>query len=1133
MLAPPTTRIGNRYQLLERLGTGGMGTVFRAYDQLTGETAALKRVLTSPMQPATPSLRLTLAREFQALATLRHPHVIAVQDYGFDHEQQPYFTMELLPNARLFTDGAQFLPLPAKIDRLLKLLQALVYIHRRGIIHRDLKPGNVLLSNQQVKVLDFGLATVTDQRETPSGTLAYMAPELLRGEPATVASDLFAVGVMAYELLAGWHPFGRSSSLADAILHQEPDCTYLEAPPTVTAVLQKLLTKAPGQRYADAAATIQALCQAANLPPLAETEATRDSFLQAAPFIGREAELNQLETALAATMAGTGSAWLVRGESGIGKTRLLQELRTRALVRGVFVLRGLANPSGGAYHVWRELLRPFLLLAQPDDLEAAVLQAIVPDLETLLGRPIPPAPPIKAKAAQTRLHLTVADLLRRDSSRQPLLLLLEDLHWLDAPGLELLNSVVRLCANTAVLFIGSYRPGEQANLPRQLPDFALLPLTRLPNQQIANLCTAVLGENGRQPELIDFLHRETEGNTFFIIEVMRALAETTGRLDQIAGMPLPLSIFAGGMQRMVQRRLQRVSPAAQQVLITAAVAGRQIDLPLLGHLFPETDLDEWLTICANAAVLERPDGSLNWQFSHDKLRDGLLAQLDAANKQHQHQQIGAAIEKVYAHDLPLHAGTLATHFGQAGQVAKQRRYLHLAGQTAQAGFANEAAIEFYLQLLPLLDDPQERIAVLLQLGDVLHFVGKLDDAENRLQEALALARESSDQPSMARCNLQLGRLWHGRSAFPKALTFLAEAVTIFTAVNNPDGLCETQTVIGECYYYQGRYSEAEAALNHSLALAHELNNQQKIAAALNHLGRVAFDQGDYELARKRYEESLTYSQALDDKVKMATTINNLGILASYRGDVTTTRTHYEKALAIRREIGDRAGVGASLNNLGILARDAGEYDKAISLYQEALRIDTEIGDKRAMAYPLKNLGVVALDLEKYDEAHDYYARALALRQEVGDKWGVVSVLSSMGDVASAQKRYSQAAHFYGTSLRLNQEIGDQSHNMHNLYGLASVAANQPPRREENLRRAAKIIGFLQGALPETGIMPQVWLQQEYDDLYRAVQAALDEAVYAACWQEGKAMSLAEAVAYALEDLPAPEPSGMQASKLAA
>src|SRR5690606_24990023 len=144
--------------------------------------------------------------EFQALAALRHPGVITVRDYGFDQEQLPYFTMEILPQARPITTVGERLGENGRIQLLLHLLTTLIYVHRCGIIHRDLKPGNVLVDSQgNVKVLDFGLALTPGTAPLPSGTLAYMAPELLQGGTATVASDLYAVGLMAYELLAGWH----------------------------------------------------------------------------------------------------------------------------------------------------------------------------------------------------------------------------------------------------------------------------------------------------------------------------------------------------------------------------------------------------------------------------------------------------------------------------------------------------------------------------------------------------------------------------------------------------------------------------------------------------------------------------------------------------------------------------------------------------------------------------------------------------------------------------------------------------------------------------------------------------------------------------------------------------------------
>src|SRR5258706_15531538 len=147
--------------------------------------------------------RLALAEEFQLLASLRHPNIISVLDYGFD-DGNPYFTMELLDHAQTILECGRGQPLAAQVGLLVQVLQALAYLHRRGVIHHDLKPGNVLVTGEQVKLLDFGLSVMRKQRSddggTTSGTLAYLAPEVLSGLPSDETSDLYAVGVIAYEL---------------------------------------------------------------------------------------------------------------------------------------------------------------------------------------------------------------------------------------------------------------------------------------------------------------------------------------------------------------------------------------------------------------------------------------------------------------------------------------------------------------------------------------------------------------------------------------------------------------------------------------------------------------------------------------------------------------------------------------------------------------------------------------------------------------------------------------------------------------------------------------------------------------------------------------------------------------------
>src|SRR2546429_4090333 len=189
---PGFRSIGARYQLINELGRGGMGTVYRALDRLTGRVVTLKRlrILDAPSAEASlAEARLTLAREFRLLASLRHPNIVSVLDYGFDQDRMPFFTMDLEENALTIVEAGHGQPLAVQVDLLVQTLRALVYLHRHGIIHRDLKPGNVIVVDDQVKVLDFGLSIYHDAVETRAGhwagTVLYMAPAVLPGDPVT------------------------------------------------------------------------------------------------------------------------------------------------------------------------------------------------------------------------------------------------------------------------------------------------------------------------------------------------------------------------------------------------------------------------------------------------------------------------------------------------------------------------------------------------------------------------------------------------------------------------------------------------------------------------------------------------------------------------------------------------------------------------------------------------------------------------------------------------------------------------------------------------------------------------------------------------------------------------------------
>ncbi|PSM30756.1 serine/threonine-protein kinase [Haliangium sp. UPWRP_2] len=451
------------------VGEGGMGAVFRATHRLSGRTVALK-MLGRQRRGSTPGdsderaqLLLALAREFETLSSLHHPNVIQVLDYGFDSELGAYFTMELLAAPRVLTDEARGKSLTEKVGLVAQLLRALSYMHRRGIIHRDLKPSNVLCVQDTVKVMDFGLATKAKNPTEVAGTLEYLAPELWYGAGASVASDLYSVGVILFELLTGKRPFQSETQALAALLMTSaalsptsltpaeagatlmPDqvqaVTQERPPPVVEGPLQpivaQLLAEKPEARYQSALAVLRDLSLALGIALPVETAETRESFLQASELVGRDAELRELLRHLGQCTTGQGSAFLLGGESGVGKSRLCDELKAQAQVRGVTVLRGQADRHTGGLDLFAPALRTLCLAEPLTDLEASILKPLLPDLPQLLRRPLPDAPELSTQAARMRLLLAMEQVLL--GSQTPRLLLLEDLHWAQPDSLELLR----------------------------------------------------------------------------------------------------------------------------------------------------------------------------------------------------------------------------------------------------------------------------------------------------------------------------------------------------------------------------------------------------------------------------------------------------------------------------------------------------------------------------------------------------------------------------------------------------------------------------------------------------------------------------------------------------------------------
>jgi predicted ATPase len=1042
--AEPVSLIGGRYRLLERLGAGGMGVVYAAHDRLTGRDVALKRVVgaDAPQGVSTSGdlLTVSLAREFQLLASLRHPHIISVLDYGTIRTESGapmlFYTMELLHGAQTLCAAARTLPTIERMRLLTELFEALVYLHRRGVLHCDLKPENVLVdSSGHVKVVDFGLSGLREQIESGAGgqivgTLAFMAPELFADQPASVASDLYAAGLIAYEVLTGQFPYPLQpiGALISAIRTLEPDLMplfNLTLPiarpvsetgelldmPSLPIIVGRLLEKHPADRPASAAEVLAAMARS-GLPVVGRSEAMRDSFLSAAAFVGRESEMAQLRAALEGAHNWEGSGWLIGGESGIGKSRLIDELRVYALIDGVQVLIGQAAEGGGLpYEMWREPLRRLALTTPLADREAAVLKALVPDLDALLERPVPPPPSLDGRAERRRLIRTIVELFERQT--QPTLLILEDLHWA-RESLEVIEALLPVLESAPILIVGSYRLEERADLPAHLPGMHEIRLARLEPEQVAALSEAMLGEMPPAP-LLELLDSETEGNVLFMIEMIRTLAEQSGGLETISiSDSSPFSLSAGGILAILRRRLERLPTTMRPLLEAMAIAGRVLDrrvLEMLVELFPlmqpPDGLENWLLTCADSGVFEVFDEQ--WRFTHDKLREVLRVDvIERGALPDLSGMIALAIEAAYPddEDRAERAALLADHWRHAGNRDREAAALEMAAQMALKNALYDQALEFAMRARPLVQgDRNCTVRVYAQSVEANYNLGRMVKARDEALRTLELLGfRVVESPERQERLIPVLRV---RSGIRRLAARLPRSLR--AALNH---LADTgQTIEG---MDDITYSVIALKMFERLTLTHYFSSQRTETA---YYALLAINIGEGAAASRHAERLRGYAS---------------GAVALASSRTEQARAFVRRADRLQGQVQDANALVWYLLATGIFAVIQAEWDNAERRLLRCIEIASAIGDVRRTIEAYTTLTSIYYYCCNWTRAKETTAHLRALAERVRDMQGLAWAMDNEGRFALREGRQEEARAIFAEGNTIYVAVNDEANRLWTL-----------------------------------------------------------------------------------------------------
>ena len=717
-----------------------------------------------------------------------------------------------------------------------------------------------------------------------------------------------------------------------------------------------------------------------------------------ARLIGRATELDIVRDVLRDVEGGKRRGVLLEGEAGIGKSRLTEEIRRIALAEGFLCLSGEADSieQHTAYRTWRALLLGLLEIdsGDPDELRGLVIERLealdpsalerAPLLNDILEVGIPETSQTSGYASDVRqdsLAALVGELLVRRAAESPLMLILEDAHWLDSLSWDLLVSVARTLANQPALVLVTHRPcpepvPQELGTLRTMAGIQRLPLGSLsPDETVAVVADRLGVPPSAVPEsVVDLLGDRAEGNPFFAMELVGALCDQG--LLAVEGESCVATIDVDAMRARVPDTLEGVVlarlgqlPAEEQLTVkVASVIGRSFLLRTLHTVRPGSiGLDELRlqlehTSRRRLTALEADDPEPSFGFQHAVTQHVAYDTLLYEQRRELHRCVANWVEKAHRDRLPPHYPLLALHWNRAENAEKECMYCRLAGEQAVKRYAISEA-EMYLsraaELVGQLDaeDSERTIDILRRRARVYGLLGRVDDERKDLKQLLARCDASGE----AACRGEILLLWsdfHRRcGSFDDARSDGERALTASREAASTSGEALALTHIGNALEGLGDFLKARDVVGNALERFAAAGDSAGQAASLKALGTISARLGDLSEAMDRFNEARDLYARLEDRKGEADILGNLGALNYYLGDYEMCIEYTEQAQPLFQEMGNRIGSAKCLTNLGNSYSALGAFSEALTCHRQALELYEQLEDVNGRADSLCNVGL--------------------------------------------------------------------------------------------------------------------------------------------------------------------------------
>jgi Protein kinase domain/AAA ATPase domain len=766
--------VAARYELRERIAAGGMGIIFRAHDTLGERDVAFKRLNIKQEQHAA-QLTALFEREFHTLVQLAHPGIVEAYDYGID-DAGPYYTMELLSGTDLSV-GA-----PLAIGQVCKILyevsSALALVHARRLVHRDLSPANVLLTNTgRAKLIDFGaLAPFGRRPQQIVGTPAFIAPECLGDGEIDQRADLYALGALAYWLLTGTRAIRASNlrELQQAWTRELVPVTELapDVPKALEDLVLSLLQVEPLARPSSAAYVMDRLSSITNSPPEEDEQRVAFSYVTYPPLVGRADVLSEFEEVLRESAGGRGSSIWIEAEQGLGRSALLRHFALRAQLAGATVVHAHGGAQRSALSLARVLVAT-ALRAHPDlrnhyEREHAAMTAFaLASAEGARPRPTAVQTPATAVEGYAELLSSMQQCLHELSQRNPLVLLVDDVHLADPESLGLLVSLAHEAHAHAISLLTSASSEELDAGAKGLSKLSMiarhLQLTPLSEASVVQLVASLFGDVPNSTRLARWLYAQSAGNLQRTLDLLRILLQRQIVRYRAGMFSLPYDVGTevspSGLTRVSLARFEGLSASARRIVQLLSLEEQALDLRVLSAALR---LDGRSLLAAidelvKRGVVTKTEAGIT--FASRALRAATAGELDAELERHLHLELARAIldERSSSAEQRIVAGFHQLKGGLRDQGAET-----LAASAVEIAFKSEGiakavpALEQALEVYRAQGRPEVACLPLLVPLTVAGFYGDPRHSVQHLERTYQALLEVSGTTLAARLTRFLG-----------------------------------------------------------------------------------------------------------------------------------------------------------------------------------------------------------------------------------------------------------------------------------------------------------------------------------------------------------------------------------------